>query len=74
MIDCRIKHTDTETGRQTNGYTHNLLYGYLAVRTVIYPATGSNDGTSVWPAIHCNGQTIEQPYGETDKRANSRTA
>jgi hypothetical protein len=67
MIDCRIKHTVAGTDRQTNGYTHNRTYGYPTVRTVMYPVTGTNDGTSVWPALHCNGQTAGQPYGETDK-------
>jgi hypothetical protein len=74
MIDRRIKHTDAGTGRRTNGYTRNLLHGCLTARTAIYSATGSNDGTPVWPAIHRNGQTAEQPHGETVKRTNEQTA
>jgi hypothetical protein len=67
MTDCRIKHTVAGTDRQTYDCTHNLPYGYPTVRTAMYPATGTNDGTSVCPAIRCNGQTTGQPYGETDK-------
>ena len=67
MIDCRIKHTVAGTDRHTNGCTHNQPYGYQTVRTVMYPVTWPNNGTSVWPALHCNVQTAGQPYGETDK-------